>query len=171
MVSNLKEIFIERAKLKHGNFYDYSLVDYINSGTKVKVKCPIHGIFEVRPYAHAPAKEGKKGARCRKCAFPGFRRTTEDFIRDAREIHGDKYDYSDSKYVKARDKITVICPIHGHWKTTYHSHIVNQHGCQTCGVLKRSPKISPRSPKSAPAPKPPPPKPDCPSTPACPNWS
>ena len=139
MVSCSKKVFIDRAKIKHGDLYDYSLVEYINSSTKVKVKCPIHGVFEVRPYSHAPVKKGKKGAGCRKCA--GFGRTTEDFIRDAKEIHGDKYDYSDSKYVKARDKIIVNCPIHGPWKTTHYSHIINKHGCQSCGAMLRAPDL------------------------------
>lgn len=37
--------FKERAKLIHGNRYDYSKVDYVNSGTKVCIICPEHGEF------------------------------------------------------------------------------------------------------------------------------
>ena len=40
------EIFIEKAKLIHGNKYDYSLVDYKRSNYKVKIICPTHGIFK-----------------------------------------------------------------------------------------------------------------------------
>ena len=47
------ESFIEKAKKKHSEYnYDYSEVVYVNSKTKVKIKCPIHGIFEQRPDNH-----------------------------------------------------------------------------------------------------------------------
>jgi hypothetical protein len=44
-----KEFFIKKAKLKHGDRYDYSLVEYINNKTKVKIICPLHGVFEQAP--------------------------------------------------------------------------------------------------------------------------
>lgn len=57
-----KEQFIEAAKLVHGDNYDYSLVDYVNVDTKVKIKCKECGnIFEQTPYTH------KKGSDCPKC--------------------------------------------------------------------------------------------------------
>ena len=40
--------FIEKSCILHNNFYDYSLVYYINNKTKVKIVCPVHGIFEQR---------------------------------------------------------------------------------------------------------------------------
>ena len=41
-----KEKFIERAIKKHGNKYDYSKVEYLNSQTKVCIICPEHGVGE-----------------------------------------------------------------------------------------------------------------------------
>ena len=35
--------------------------------------------------------------------------TTEEFIDKAKEVHGDKYDYSKSVYVDAKTKICIIC--------------------------------------------------------------
>ncbi len=46
------EEFISDAVLKHGNKYDYSLVNYINTDTKIKIICPSHGIFEQLPWGH-----------------------------------------------------------------------------------------------------------------------
>lgn len=46
------ETFIEKARLKHGNKFDYSLVNYKNQTTKVKIICPIHGVFEQIPSNH-----------------------------------------------------------------------------------------------------------------------
>lgn len=60
------EEFIKRAKEVHGDKYDYSFVEYVNSSTKVKIICPKHGIFEQTPNKHlkkrdaqnAPKKQG-----------------------------------------------------------------------------------------------------------------
>ena len=46
------EQFIKEAKLIHGNKYDYSLVEYKNNSTKVKIICKAHGMFEQRPSDH-----------------------------------------------------------------------------------------------------------------------
>lgn len=53
--------FIEKAKKVHGNKFDYSLVDYINSTTKVNVICPKHGVFKTTPTNHL------NGCGCPKC--------------------------------------------------------------------------------------------------------
>lgn len=57
-----KEQFIERAIQKHGYKYDYSLVEYTNIHNKVKIICPIHGVFE------QIAKDHLFGKGCKRCA-------------------------------------------------------------------------------------------------------
>ena len=57
------EIFIKKAKLIHGDKYDYSLVNYVNANTKVKIICPLHGEFEQIPYTHL------KGIECKLCGY------------------------------------------------------------------------------------------------------
>lgn len=48
-----KEEFIAKAKLIHHNKYDYSLVDYKNSNTKIKIICnTCKNVFEQTPKAH-----------------------------------------------------------------------------------------------------------------------
>lgn len=44
--------FVKLANIVHGGKYDYSLVDYRNGHTKVKIICPVHGVFEQRPHGH-----------------------------------------------------------------------------------------------------------------------
>jgi len=50
--------------------------------------------------------------------------TTEIFLQKAREIHGQKYDYSKTVYVSAKDKVCIVCPVHGEFLQarfgTYH---------------------------------------------------
>lgn len=53
--------FVERARVVHGVRYDYSLVEYINSYTKVVIICKIHGSFEQLPNNHL---SGNNCARC-----------------------------------------------------------------------------------------------------------
>ena len=121
---NTKNIFIEKAMLIHGSKYDYSLVEYKNNYTKVKIICIEHGEFEQRPDNHLT------GQRCGKCY--GKNRKTSDFILEANKIHKNKYDYSESIYNNSFEKIKIICKIHGVFEQISTNHINNRHRCPTC---------------------------------------
>jgi hypothetical protein len=125
------EIFILEAKSVHGDRYDYSLVEYVNNSTKVKIVCPIHGVFEQTPVKHFLQKQG-----CPKCGqistHDKQRKTLDDFISEARLVHGDKYDYSLAEYKRNRKNIKIICPIHGVFEQTPSNHLKGK-GCKYCG--------------------------------------
>ena len=59
---------------------------------------------------------------------------TEDFIKKAREIHSDKYDYSKVEYKNSKTKVCIICPIHGEfWQTpNNHTNKTYPRGCKKC---------------------------------------
>ena len=57
--------------------------------------------------------------------------TTEEFIKKAREVHGDKYDYSKVEYVNSTTKVCIICPKHGEFTQSPKKHIAGQ-GCEKC---------------------------------------
>ena len=124
-----QEEIIKRFKKTHGNKYDYSLVKYVDSQTKVKIICKIpgHGVFEQQPNNHV------QGANCNKCVPQGIQKTQEETIRDFREIHGDRYDYSLVNYVKASIKVKIICREHGVFEQTPNKHKAGQ-GCYTCKI-------------------------------------
>ena len=65
------------------------------------------------------------------------KRTTEEFIELARQVHGDKYDYSKTVYVNKRSKVIITCPIHGDFEQNAHDHI-NGRGSPKCGKLSSS---------------------------------
>jgi len=109
-----REQFINKAKSIHGDRYDYSLVDYINCKTKINIVCEKHGVFEQLPHTHL------KGANCRKCNKCN---TTDEFIKYAKLIHGNRYDYSLSNYIENREKITILCKIHGSFEQNPSNHI------------------------------------------------
>ena len=73
------EEFIEKAKQIHGDKYDYSLTEYKSNKKKVKIICPIHGVFEQRPLNHL------QGCGCIKCS--GLEKlTTDEFIKRSKQI-------------------------------------------------------------------------------------
>ena len=63
--------------------------------------------------------------------------TLENFIKEAVEIHGDKYDYSKTDYTNAKAKVRIICPIHGEFWQTPDKHINCRQGCTYCGGKKK----------------------------------
>lgn len=66
--------------------------------------------------------------------------TTEEFIRRAREVHGDKYDYSKVVYVNNRTKVCIICPIHGEFWQIPFSHLQGR-GCVKCASAAKRGKV------------------------------
>ncbi len=117
--------FIKKARIKHGDIYDYSKVVYIKNSMNVIIGCPIHGDIEQTPASHLA------GHGCIRCAGT-YIPNTDEFIKKARAKHGNTYDYSKSEYVNHCTKIIIICAIHGEFKQTPNSHL-NGSGCSKCG--------------------------------------
>ena len=121
------EIFLERAKEIYGNKYDYSKVKYINVMTPVCIICPKHGEFWQTPNSHINNKH-----QCPKCSHRSFRKTTQEFIKEAKEVHGDKYDYSKTVYLNQYEPVCIICPEHGEFWQTPKVHLKSIYGCPLC---------------------------------------
>ena len=64
------------------------------------------------------------------------RTTTEQFIKRAKERHGDKYDYSETVYVDMHTKVRIKCPEHNCFEILPYTHIKQGSGCPKCGLLK-----------------------------------
>lgn len=124
------ENFISRSIEIHGDKYDYSLVVYKNSETKIKIICKVHGEFEQKPRQHLV------GNGCKKCANENSFKTNQQFIAEAIEIHGDKYDYSLVDYIGCFDLIKIICRTHGEFEQTP-SHHLSGSGCKKCMLDKQ----------------------------------
>lgn len=130
------ERFIKQSKKVHGDKYDYSEVEYINSKTNVTIICETHGKFYPRPGNHINRKSG-----CPKCSIIEVhekqKNTLEKFINDSIKTHGNRYDYSKSKYIGGKEKITVICREHGSFYPTPNNHIRGT-GCPKCSLIEQS---------------------------------
>lgn len=63
--------------------------------------------------------------------------TKEEFVEKARNVHGDKYDYSkvDVNNRDEKGRICIICPIHGEFWQTPSKHLQGR-GCHKCGLRK-----------------------------------
>jgi very-short-patch-repair endonuclease len=125
-----KEKFLKKAAKVHNNKYDYSLVDYKNVNTKVKIICPEHGVFEQRPSGHL---EGKGCSKCSGCE----KFTEEDFLREVAVKYSNQYDYSKIKYKNINTEIKIICPKHGAFFTTPKKHL-NGRECSECMCDKKT---------------------------------
>lgn len=126
------EEFIKKAKEIHGDKYDYSKTDLDNRDEKgrVCIICPIHGEFWQLPIKHVNCKQG-----CGKCKGKKISKTKfsnkKEFIKKARKIHGDKYNYDKVIYNGNKINVIITCPIHGDFEMTPNDHLTNG-GCKYC---------------------------------------
>lgn len=124
------ESFITESKKKHGDKYDYSKVEYVNSRTKVCIICPEHGEFWQTPNNHL------RGRNCPKCGQIATHKrqalSTDEFIERAKKIHGNKFDYSKVNYENNHTEVCIICPEHGEFWQKPLKHL-SGHKCPKCG--------------------------------------
>lgn len=125
------EEWIEEAKKKHGDKYDYSKSVYRNAQEKITVIChekddlgEEHGEFYIRAGNHIA------GTGCPKCG-KRYKMTQDEFIKRAKLVHGEKYDYSKTKYTYSTEKVDIVCPKHGVFTQNASSHLLGC-GCPKC---------------------------------------
>lgn len=125
--------FVSKAKLKHGDVYDYSSVIFIDVNKKIKIICKKHGEFEQLAHSHLTGKG------CSKCAFEKMPQlqchNKNKFVELATKKHGSIYDYSKVVYVNNIIKVKIMCSIHGEFEQTPEHH-KKGHGCRECANIK-----------------------------------
>lgn len=136
--SNYKERFLKKAMKLYGDRFDYSKMRM--SEYKPIIICRKHNI-EFR-------QERRNHLRyigCPKCVSEHLKHDTDEYIKKAKEIHGNKYSYEKTKYIGSRDKVIVTCPIHGDFKITACEHIRkkrNATGCRYCACRSEAEAIT-----------------------------
>lgn len=125
--------FISKSNEVHNFKYDYSMIEYVNCMTKVKIICDMHGLFEQTPLNHM------KGHICKKCSsekVANDQRKGSEFVSNSVMKYGDKYDYSKVVYKNRVTKVIIGCLIHGDYVTTPVNHL-NGNGCVECSREQR----------------------------------
>ena len=123
------EQFIEEANKVHNFKYDYSLINYKNNHTKIKIICHEldefnneHGVFEQVPFTHI------NGSGCPKCSKK-YKLTTEDFIKLSKLKFKDSFDYTETKYINFSTKVKIKCKKHNLFFETLPSIHLQKDGC------------------------------------------
>jgi Zn finger protein HypA/HybF involved in hydrogenase expression len=121
--------FVERARQVHGDRYDYSQSVYVSARAKLKIVCPQHGLFMQSSNQHT------RGRGCPKCGRQIVDKSRiksfDYFLAKAKQVHGDRYDYSVAKYKSLKHKIEIVCPEHGAFIQNAGKHTRGQ-GCPKC---------------------------------------
>lgn len=121
--------FLTRANIMHNQKYTYDISNYSNNRTNITITCPLHGDFLQIPSNHL------KGHGCQECQYELITsinsKTQDNFIKDAKKIHSDAYDYSKVVYKNTNTKITIVCALHGPFKQTP-THHLRGCGCPKC---------------------------------------
>lgn len=125
--------FIKEAKQIHGTKYDYSKVIYKNNDSKVIITCPEHGDFEQYVSSHL------QGSGCSLCSYDIQRKSKGQFIKEARKIHGSKYDYSKVNYTTNGSRVVIKCKEHGEFEQTPGDHLRGR-GCRSCIIPESKPQ-------------------------------
>tara|TARA_B100000963_G_C22624167_1_gene671470 strand:- start:608 stop:2152 length:1545 start_codon:yes stop_codon:yes gene_type:complete len=136
------EHFLNKAREKHGNKYDYSKVQYKGNKKKVVIICDKHGEFLKSPDNHY------KGQGCPECGDLVSRKKRriglDEFIKRSNKIHNNKYNYSRVEYVTNNIKVKILCDIHGEFLQTPSSHLQGR-GCKQCGLKRTKEKLTGRN--------------------------
>jgi hypothetical protein len=117
---------------KHGDKYDYRYVKdtYENNHSRIKIICPLHGMFDTTVQVHT-----KNG--CSKCGdIKRLSKVSLDnnkFVSKSKIIHKEYYDYSKVKYINIHTKVIIICPKHGEFHQHPGSHFRGS-GCPKCKI-------------------------------------
>lgn len=123
--------FLEKAKETHGDKYDYSESVYKGSGDFITIRCKKHNrTFDQIAINHM------RGAECPYCNqeqnIERLSLTNEEFIQQAKEVHGNKYDYSHVSYAGLKEEVSILCFSHGLFSQLGSVHIRGS-GCPKCG--------------------------------------
>lgn len=135
----LEEVIVQ-FRSAHGDRYDYSQVCYEGAARKVDVVCRHHGIFKIAPGHHI------NGVGCAKCSFEKSKFTLSQFIKEAKDVNGDRYDYSriPDPFPGTVAKLPIRCISHDLWfEQAANAHLKGHTGCRECkSEVQRGPAAS-----------------------------
>lgn len=134
--NRVKEYFLRLVSIRHPEKYlesTFEKFEYKGSLTYTIATCKKHGDYKTKPNWIM-----SRGHHCEICKGEGtgdrLRIDTKEFIKRAKKRHGNTYDYSKTKYVSAKDLVTITCKVHGDFQIVANYHTGDNCGCQLCGL-------------------------------------
>lgn len=130
--------FVIEANTTHYGKYRY--YNEFDKQGRMKMWCPMHGIFWQRPRPHHILhKQGCPSCGKQKQSDTAIENYGTMFAERAAKIHGNRYDYSLVKYAGSDNYVTIICPIHGEFRQLANNHLQGR-GCRKCANAKSKPE-------------------------------
>lgn len=136
--TQISNYYLELIKERHTNISNLSNFEKFNYETALSyttATCLKHGDYRTKPNWLLT-----RGHHCSKCNDEArsdrAKIDTEEYIRRAKVIHGDRFDYSKTTYKGARELVTITCREHGDFEIVAYYHSSDTCGCQVCGVEK-----------------------------------
>lgn len=116
--------WIKRALMVHGGRYTYPRGGYVGARREATITCPEHGDFKQVAYSHLA------GRGCPHCSGRAPVSPAE-WVARAHKIHGNKYSYEKTRYLRSSGSVIITCKDHGDFtqKASHHSSGV---GCPRC---------------------------------------
>src|SRR5690606_2251241 len=106
--------FVNRSQIVHKNKYNYNLVDYKNTSTKVTIICTDHGEIYQSPSKHL------SGQGCKQCGRIKMQQkqslNLDQIIQKFKNVHKNKYYYNKVIYTNLLTKVKIMCKKHGVFK-------------------------------------------------------
>lgn len=130
--------FVARAKAIHQEKYTYHKELFTGLSSPTTITCNTHGEFTMKPGSHL------QGYGCSICGYNKVAKINtvshESFVAKATIKHNDIYDYSNTRYTKAHNKVTISCKTHGKFIQDAYAHL-NGHGCPSCAHAISKPEL------------------------------
>lgn len=124
-----KDSYIQNKLIKISPGFNYELVQYIGSNSKIIIKCKLHGEFTLK------LRHALQGHSCSECGYlttqKAKRKGSVQFIKEASFRHNNKYSYENVKLKNLKEYVIISCPHHGLFTQLASNHLLGA-GCVEC---------------------------------------
>lgn len=115
-------------KVLYGDRYIFNLDSYKTQKSKIVMFCPVREVWRERRVGDL-----LNGLGCQ-CCTGRAKKCNKVFIKESKNVHGDRYDYSLVKYKNSNERVSVICKEHGVFNIVARNHLYSSQGCPSCSL-------------------------------------
>lgn len=139
-----REIILKALTEEYGENYKFPDLEntdfvYKNFNQKIRVICKKHG-----EYVTNIGTVFVKKKKCRKCFFDNLKYTVPILLQKFEKLYGNYYTYEPFEYDNPRQKISIVCPLHGKFEKTIYAHLSGK-GCPECKKTQMPKDKNPRT--------------------------